>query len=65
MTKGKAITLTFKFDRETKGAVRYQELNEKGEPVNGDDAYVGTLYFRKAKLNGLKPGSFTASFIPE
>jgi hypothetical protein len=62
MTKGETINVTFKFERETKGAVRYQELNAKGEPVSGDDAYVGTLYFRKAKLNGLKPDTFVAQF---
>lgn len=38
----------FAFERETKGAVRYQETDGNGKPVAiGEGAKVGTLYFRK------------------
>lgn len=43
-----AIKLQFAFERETKGAVRYQELD-----VNGSVAAnyaIGTLYLRKSAI---------------
>jgi len=48
-----STSITFKLHAETKGAVRYQEVNAKGQPVEGDDAFIGTLYFRKAKFGKL------------
>lgn len=45
-----AIQIEFVFERETKGAVRYQQVDASGSPINGDDALVGTMYVRKAKL---------------
>jgi hypothetical protein len=42
-------SITFSFEKETKGAVRYQEINPTtGAPLDADTAIVGTLYFRKA-----------------
>jgi hypothetical protein len=43
-------TLHFIVEKETKGAVRYKEVDEKGE-----DAFapvIGTLYVRKAAMPG-------------
>jgi hypothetical protein len=40
------IKVKFKLDRETKGAVRYQEINDAGEPENVFHK-IGTLYLRK------------------
>lgn len=53
--------INFKFDYDTKGAIRYVELNDKGQPVKTDaeGALIGTLYLRKAKLNGKMPKGFT------
>lgn len=41
----KIIQLTL--ERETKGAVRYQEVDENGQILGKVDAVVGTLYVRK------------------
>jgi hypothetical protein len=40
--------MKFKLDNITKGAVRYQEINEAGQPLEGDDGTICTVYFRKA-----------------
>lgn len=40
--------IKFKLDRETKGALRYAEMDDKGNIIDGADVYkVGTLYLRK------------------
>ena len=38
------IEVRFKLEKETKGALRYQEVDEKGESL----AKIGTLYVRKS-----------------
>ena len=41
--------INFEKERETKGAVRYQELDKSGAPAAiGDGAIIGTIYIRKA-----------------
>ena len=49
-------TLTFKLEKETKGALRYQEVEQDGLPVPTDSPadlrIVGGLYVRKAALKG-------------
>lgn len=49
-------TVLFKLERETKGALRYQEVELDGKPVPvdspADERLVGTLYVRKAKIQG-------------
>ena len=44
------MTLLFTQERETKGAVRYQEVNEAGEVENLREYAIGTLYLRKSAL---------------
>lgn len=45
--------LQFKLDKETKGAVRYQEIEAATDnALRGDDAVVGTLYIRKQAFAG-------------
>jgi hypothetical protein len=39
-----ALEGRFKLEKETKGALRYQEVDEKGESL----AKIGTLYVRKS-----------------
>jgi len=46
------ITLKFAFEKETKGAVRYQEVGDDGAPAFAPN--VGTLYVRKSALPGGK-----------
>jgi len=57
--------LTFKLERETKGALRYQEVEQNGRPVAvdspADDRIIGTLYIRKAALNGQFPPNLTVT----
>ena len=43
------IEARFKLEKETKGAVRYQEVDEKGEPEHMS-AKIGSLYIRKTAL---------------
>jgi len=61
MTTHKMI---FKLERETKGALRYQEVELDGKPVPvdspADERLVGTLYVRKAKLTGA-PAALTVT----
>jgi len=39
--------IPFLLERETKGALRYQEVDDKGKPVEQAWAKIGTLYIRK------------------
>jgi hypothetical protein len=41
------ITATFLLERETKGALRYQEVDDKDQPLETVWAKIGTLYIRK------------------
>ena len=45
-------TLKFVFEKETKGAVRYQEVGDDGAPAFAPQ--VGTLYIRKTAIPGGK-----------
>lgn len=42
------LTLTFAFEKETKGAVRYQETDPDGTPAFAPK--IGSLYVRKSAL---------------
>jgi hypothetical protein len=44
--------LKFAFEKETKGAVRYQEVGDDGAPAFAPQ--VGTLYIRKSAMPGGK-----------
>ena len=67
-TKKSAATITktlhFKFEKETPGAVRYQETNEQGVALKSDmdGATMGTMYLRKQALGaGVVPQAITAT----
>ena len=45
-------TLKFMFEKETKGAVRYQEVGDDGAPAFAPQ--IGTLYIRKTAMPGGK-----------
>lgn len=55
------LTLTSGIEYETKGAVRYQQLDDRGLPEHPDRAIVPTLYIRKHYLRQFKglPGRLT------
>jgi hypothetical protein len=48
-------TLKFAFEKETKGAVRYQEFGDDGTPAFAPQ--VGSLYVRKSAMPGGKKGT--------
>lgn len=57
----KQVTARFRLEKLTKGAVRYQEINDAGEPVQiSDGAKIGTLYLRKSALDGDEPQVISA-----
>ncbi len=45
-------TVKFALERTTKGAIRYQEVDEKGEKVPATAIEIGTLYVRKTMFDG-------------
>jgi hypothetical protein len=49
------ITATFKLDEETKGALRYQEIDTDGNRVTSGLMQMGTVYLRKTALAGRRP----------
>lgn len=52
------LDIKFKFEKETPGAVRFQEVDEDGNTKSlADGATVGTLYIRKTALGGVKPST--------
>jgi hypothetical protein len=55
------LTAKFQFERETKGAVRFQEIDETGKILDMTAAAIGTLYLRKSSLNGQVPQSITVN----
>jgi hypothetical protein len=42
------MEVRFKLEEETKGALRYQEIDEKGEVTERTRAKIGILYMRKS-----------------
>jgi len=56
------MTVRFTMERETKGAIRYQEVDKKGnKKAIADGATIGTLYLRKDSLNGNVPNNLVVS----
>lgn len=55
------LTAKFQFERETKGAVRFQEIDDNGTVLDMNAAVIGTLYLRKSHLGGTTPQSITVS----
>lgn len=51
----KTITAKLVQDKVTKGAVRFAEVNEKGEMVTGDESTITQIYVRKVALDGQTP----------
>lgn len=56
--------LKFTFEKETKGAVRFQEVGDDGAPAFAPQ--VGTLYIRKSALpNGKIPKTLNVTITSE
>ena len=54
-------TIYMKLEKETKGAVRYQEVDSKGEKLS--NYAIGTLYIRKSALTTPYPTSLTVTIL--
>jgi hypothetical protein len=52
------LVARFKMKKETKGAVMFEEIDEKGEPTIN---ISGTLYLRKSALGGVPPQIITVT----
>ena len=50
-------TITLQLERETKGTVRYREVDDKGN--DPDAPVVRTLYVAKSALDGERPPTLT------
>jgi hypothetical protein len=62
MTGDAKTVVIFSFEKETKGAVRFQETDAAGHPISiADGAKIGTLYVRKSALNGTVPVKLKAT----
>jgi hypothetical protein len=55
--------VTMRLEKETKGAVKYQEIDDSGAPVttSNERCAIGTLYVRKTALNGEIPQQIKVS----
>lgn len=51
----KTLNVSLVQDKVTKGAVRFAEVNGKGEFVTGDDSQITQIYVRKSALDGQTP----------
>ena len=56
-------TIYFRFEKETPGAVRYQETDKEGNKKTvADGAVIGTLYLRKSSFgNNTIPTTVTVA----
>ena len=55
-----SMTIKFGKERETKGAIRYEELNDHGAVIsNMYAAKIGKVYFRKDAFKGGYPEKLT------
>jgi hypothetical protein len=54
--RNNTITVSFHFEYETTGALRYFEVDKDGNKLdNRNGAAIGTLYLRKSALDGRAP----------
>jgi hypothetical protein len=49
------VIVKFQFEKETKGALRYQEVDDTGATIDQAWARVGLLYLRKSGLERGEP----------
>lgn len=56
-------TVLMVLEKETKGTVRYQEMSDDG--TEKDNPVLGTLYVKKAILDGARPPRLTVTISDE
>ena len=49
------MKVKFKLVGQTKGAIRYEEVDEAGRALVGDASHITTMYFRKATFASVSP----------
>lgn len=60
------FTVAMMLEKETKGALRYQEIDENRQPIEQAWAKIGTLYLRKTAFErGRKPPAMLSVSITE
>lgn len=60
----KTFNIEFAIERETKGAVRYNEVDDDGNPISFDEgAVIGTIYLRKSQLGGTVPEKLSVTIV--
>lgn len=54
-------TVKFQLEKQTPGALRYAEVDDTGKAIKSDiqGALIGSLYLRKAAMDGDMPQAFT------
>jgi hypothetical protein len=55
------LVARFKMKKETKGAVMFEEIDEKGEPAIN---ISGSIYLRKSALGGVPPMLIPLTQVP-
>lgn len=56
----KTVVCHFRFKNATPGALRYEQVNEKGEVYSiANGALIGTLYLRKSAMGSSEPKTLT------
>lgn len=53
----------FRINKETKNKVRYEEVDENGNPVDPANEVVGTVYVSKAKIGKVLPKKMTITSL--
>ena len=56
--------IQFQLKNETKGALRYEEIDANGVVLAQDDWVIGSLYLRKSKIRGT-PKNLTIAIVLE
>ena len=57
----KTHKITMALECETAGAVRYEEINEAGVPLDMREAVIGRLYMRKHAIGVVIPREITVT----
>lgn len=56
------LVVKFLLDQETKGALRYKEVDDNGTPREiTEGAKIGTLYIRKTAIPGKQPPALSVT----
>lgn len=61
-TEASTVAVTMNLEKETPGAIRYMEVDAKGNQVTmADGAKIGTLYMRKVAFGKAVPKSISVT----